>query len=243
MERGGRHNGLNNGRKWSMLPDTEAPIELSLDPTGDYIQGPIRLDDMHGLRIFLDLNENQMAALTSPEGLRAVYLEGAHYLEVGHGIQQIDTSHELFLLNTEAVKLRWSKDQPLVCGKTNRTAVIGNCRLRIVAPARFFRTLWDDDGNQGQEEAGKLDAAAMMARVDEIARQALTELLAPAVGHESCNAVQIQSRLTDLTPEDLSDELEPWGLQCVSLAAYTAEPPVEGAASETAGQLSDLVHN
>ena len=243
MGRAGYRNGLNNGRKWSTLPDSEAPIELSLDPAGDYIQGPIKLHDMHGLRVFLDLHDDQMAALTAPEGLRAVYLEGAHYLEVGHGIQQIDTSHELFLLNTEAVKLRWTKDHPLGCGRTNRTAVIGNCRLRIVAPARFFRMLWNDDAHANRETAGELDAAAMMARVDDIARRALTELLAPAVGQSECSAVQIQSRLTGLTPEDLSDELEPWGLQCVSLAAYTAEPPVEGTVPETAGQLSDLVHN
>ncbi len=47
--------GLGHGRNWSALPSDGGPIEWTMDPDGDLIQGPLDLSFMRGQRFSLVL--------------------------------------------------------------------------------------------------------------------------------------------------------------------------------------------
>jgi hypothetical protein len=233
--------GLNHGRDWDTLPTDEGPLEWTLDHRQGLIQGPLDLEFLRGRKMSLILEPGQMALLLQEGGLKAVYLDGAHYLDIGHGAHQVPAdSSLLFLAADRHINLNWSRQEPLEVGKDQHQALIGGCSLAIDAPARFFRTFLDTPETP--------DAEFLVRLVDQVVRGALEDLLGTVLeGVEAGGPGGIQSRLTRLSPADLADDLDPCGLACVNLAVYTAAPPVEneftGQVEETSGHLDGVRHN
>lgn len=233
--------GLDHGRDWDTMGTDESPLEWTLDHRQGLIQGPLDLEFLRGRKMSLILETGQMALLIQEEGLKAVYLDGAHYLDIGHGTHQVPAdSSLLFLAADRHINLNWSRSEPLNVGRDHDQALIGGCSLAIEAPARFFRTFLDTPDTPDPEFLVRL--------VDQVVRGALEDLLGTMLeGVEAGAHEGIQSRLTRLTPTDLADELEPCGLACVNLAVYTAAPPVEneftGRIEETTGHLDGVRHN
>ena len=235
MDRWSSPHSLVGQQVWDQQPADERGQDIAVDPDGAFVQGPVSLTEYQGQSAFLYLQSGQVALLVQGDRLRAVYLDGGHHLEIGHGTHRIDADHEIYLLSTDAIKLQWTKQNPLRCGPDEPMEIIGKCRLRVDAPARFYRAFWPVDR--------QTDAAAILQEVDRAVRESLGELLVPVDLGVKLSAAAFQSRLTQISAADLSEELAIWGLECISFAAYTAEPPVEGFLPETAGQLSVFVHN
>jgi len=234
--------GLDNGRDWETLPVDEGPIEWTLDHRQGLIQGPLDLEFLRGRKISLALEPGQMALLIQDKDLKAVYLDGAHYLDIGHGNHQVPADSSLvFLAANRHINLNWSRQTPLELGHTCDEALIGGCSLAIDGPARFYRTFLDTPEMPDPEFLARL--------IDQMVRGILEDMLGTMFGStETAGPAEIQSRLTRLTPEDLADDLAPCGLACVNLAIYTAAPPVENefvtaGVQETAGHMDGVGHN
>jgi hypothetical protein len=213
--------GLQSGRDWDTLPPAEGPIDWSLDSRLGFLQGPLDLEFLRGRKISLVLEPAQVALLVQNNDLKAVYLDGAHYLDIGHGTHQVPADGKLiFLAADQHLSLSWSREAPLRLGAKHGQELIGSCALTIDGPARFFRTFLDTPELP--------DADFLRRLIDQLVRGILEECLgylfdsAVALG-----SAEIQSRLTRLAPEDLADHLFPCGLSCVNVALYTAAPPVD----------------
>jgi hypothetical protein len=237
--------GLHSGRDWESLPPDEGPLEWTLDHRQGLIQGPLDLEFFRGRKISLVLEPGQLAMLIQESALQAVYLDGAHYLDIGHGNHQVPAESKLIFLATDRhINLNWSRQAPLLLGPDGREALIGGCSLTVDGPARFFRTFLDTPDMPDPEFLTRL--------IDQLVRGVLEEFLSDLFGTGSFpRPAEIQSRLMRLTPEDLADQLVPCGLACVNLALYTAAPPVDdefvspesGMPQETSGHLDTVRHN
>ena len=233
--------GLDHGRDWESLPPEEGPLEWTLDHRQGLVQGPLDLEFLHGRRMSLMLEPGQMALLIHDDDLKAVYLDGAHFLDIGHGTHQVPADGSLlFLAADRDINLNWSRHEPLKVGENRQEALIGGCSLTIDAPARFYRTFLDTPETP--------DPGFLIRLVDQVVRGALEEFLGTMLeGVASEGPGGLQSCLTRLTPADLADDLVPCGLACLNLAVYTAAPPVDseytGQAEETAGHLHPVRHN
>jgi hypothetical protein len=213
--------GLQNGRDWDTLPPDEGPIDWSLDRRQGLLQGPLDLEFFRGRKISLVLEPGQIALLVQDNDLKAVYLEGAHYLDIGHGTHQVPADGKLiFVAADQNINLHWSREAPLRLGTKLDQELIGSCTLTIDGPARFFRTFLDTPEMPDPDFLNRL--------IDQMVRGVLEDSLSYLYdAGVSLGPVEVQSRLTRLTPEDLADHLFPCGLACLNLALYTAAPPVE----------------
>ncbi len=213
--------GLANGRQWSAVPIDGSPIEWSVDPDKGQIQGPLDLDFLRGQKLSMILQEGQQALLVKNGQLKAVYLDGAHYLEIGKGQRQVHPDCQLiFLVLNKPMELRWSRSNPLRWGPEDHQTLIGSCALHIEWPSRFFGTFL-----LGQKSP---DPEFVIRLIDQMVRGLFENLFAAdpesgAVPSES----EVQARLTRLSPADLDEELNACGLSCTHLAAYTSAPPIE----------------
>ena len=220
--------GLANGRQWSALPIDGAPIEWSIDPEKGQIQGPLDLEFLRGQKLSLHLAEGQQALLVKGGQLQAVYLDGTHYLDIGKNPRQVDPTCQLiFLALAEPLQLHWPRSGALQWGPAAHQTLIGNCALRIEWPSRFFSTFLQGHPNP--------DPGFTLRLIDQMVRGLFAEHLSACLGDgDELSAIELQARLTRLTPDDLNDDLNICGLQCSHLAVYTSAPPVEDEiASET----------
>lgn len=212
--------GLANGRQWSALPSEGAPIEWSIDPGKGLIQGPLDLEFLRGQKLSLQLAEDQQALLVEAGQLKAVYLDGTHYLDIGKSPRQVDPSCQLiFLALAEPLRLHWPRSSALQWGPAPHQTLIGHCNLRIEWPSRFFATFLQGHPNP--------DPGFTLRLIDQMVRGLFAEHLASDLAGGDPSAMEIQARLTRLTPDDLNDDLNACGLQCTHLAVYTSTPPVE----------------
>ena len=234
----GHAEGLNPGRRWSALPDLDQPLEWSLDPDGDFIQGPLKLVFLRGKRILLDLDESQLALLEEGDDLRAVFLDGGHILEVGtHQGQASPEGSLYFLSNVTPIQLRWTHGNPIALPGLH---LIGSCSLAVTGPARFHENFI-----RGQ---ATVEADLIRDAMEVVTRKALGETLSGLGLDGHADPVGLQSTLMNLQAETLSEELAGVGLTCLHLALYTVEPPVAEsdkgeAGQERAGQSGRLTHN
>jgi hypothetical protein len=212
--------GLHSGRDWESLPPDEGPIEWTLDHRQGLIQGPLDLEFFRGRKISLVLELGQLAMLVQESNLQAVYLDGAHYLDIGHGNHQVPAEGKLIFLATDRhITLNWSRENPLRLGSKFNEALIGGCSLTVEGPARFYHTFLDTPEMPDPEFLTRL--------IDQLVRGVLEEFLSDLFDTATvAGPAEIQSRLMRLAPEDLADHLVPCGLACVNLALYTAAPPV-----------------
>jgi len=228
--------GLTHGKAWSSAPTDDGPLNWSMDPNGDLIQGPLDLEFLRGQRVLLSLEPGQIALLSRKGKLLAVYLDGGHTLEIGGSSKQITTDSQLhFLAADRIVMLRWPKSDPVLWHETGNIGVIGRCELAIAGPTSFYREFLAANPTTSAE--------AILDAMDQAARAALHEAMGSTSDPGHIDHAGLQSLLTRLTPDELSDELASCGLSCTSLAVYTAAPPIEDCAPESAGQFHDVSHN
>ena len=237
--------GLQSGRDWESVPADEGPLEWTLDHRQGLIQGPLDLEFLRGRKISLVLEPGQLAMLIQDSDLKAVYLDGSHYLDIGHGNHQVPAESQLiFLATNRHIKLNWSPQAPLLLGQNRDKGLIGGCSLTIDGPARFYRTFLNTPEMP--------DPDFLVHLIDQLVRGVLEEILSDLFDPTATpEPAEIQSRLTRLVPEELADDLAPCGLACVNLAIYTAAPPVEDefvpqvaqGLQETSGHLDDVEHN
>ena len=223
-------------RMWASLPADGATLEWSLDPANGPIQGPLDLGLLRDRILALHLAEGQQALLVADQLLKAVYLEGVHYLEIGTGRGRIDPSGSLIFLAADgSLPLRWTREQPLRWGPEPHQNLIGSCTLRVGWPTRFFDTFI-----QGHETP---DPAFIMRLIGQVVGAFFEERLAGSVGMNGTpTPSEIQTRLTHLEPEDLDEDLNPCGLGCTHLAVYTAAPPIDDERTTRENQGLKLVH-
>ena len=215
--------GFSNGRQWSELTTDGGPVEWSIDANQGHIQGPLDLEFLRGKKLSLTLKEGQQALLVQDNQLKAVYLNGVHFLEIGQGSRQVSPSCQLlFLAMTESLQLRWSRAKPLRWGPETHQTLIGSCTLDIGWPSRFFGTFL-----QGQSSP---DPGFIERLIDQMVCVLFAELLSadPDTGAARSDS-EVQARLTRLSPADLNEELHACGLSCTHLTAYTSAPPIEDA--------------
>ena len=209
------------GRNWSSLPVEGGPLEWSIDADQGRIQGPLDLEFLRGQSLSLVLKENQQALLVRDGQLSAVYLDGAHHLEIGHGSRQIDPACQLiFLAMNDPLQMKWTPANPLRWGPEAHQTLIGSCALHVQGVGRFFDTFL-----QGRPS---LEPGFIERLIDQQVRGLFEDLLAadPETGIAPSD-IEVQARLTRLSPNDLSDELNACGLGCTHLAVYTSAPPIE----------------
>jgi len=236
--------GLGSGREWSTAPQDDEPIVWTIDPALGLVQGPLELQFLRGRKVSLILEPGQLALLTEDQEVRAVYLDGRHLLDVGTGRRQVSPACRLVFLSAAGeLDFRWTAAAPLAWGEGEEQALIGTCSLRIDGPAAFHATFI-----AGVENC---EADFRLRLIEQVLRGVFEDMLRGVDGRAlSCSDVQM--RLGRLAPADLDDDLEPYGLACVQLAVYTAQPPVEDdgeggrratAVLHTAGHFDGVGHN
>jgi len=213
--------GLSNGRRWAAMPIDGAPIEWSIDPDQGYVQGPLDLEFLRGQKLSLMLTEGQQALLVQDNQLKAVYLDGTHYLDVGKSPHQVDPACQLiFLALSKPLQLHWPRAKALQWGPAPHQTLIGNCNLHIEWPSRFFATFL-----QGHPDP---EPGFTTRLIDQMVRNLFAEHLSTSInGEDELSAIEVQARLTRLSPDDLNEDLSCCGLRCTHLAVYTSAPPVE----------------
>ncbi len=224
--------GITNGRRWSALPTDGDLIEWSVEAGQGRIQGPLDLGFIDGQRLSLVLQEGQQALLVQDGQLKAVYLNGAHCLEVGDGQRQIDPTCQLiFLALEEPLQLSWPRSAPLQWGAAEHQALIGSCSLRVEWPSRFFATFLQGHGNPDPGFTERL--------IDQMVRGLFAEILGAGDDTEDArSSSDIQEHLMRLVPADLNDDLNTCGLNCTQLAVYTLAPPIEDHETADAPELT-----
>ena len=231
-----KQTGMTSGRNWGAFPAHENAMEWSVDPEGGLVQGPLDLEFLRGKRVHLALEPGQMALLVGENQLQAVYLDGGHQLDIGQGAKQIPTSSSLiFLASSRPIQLRWTKLDPVTWNNQHGLETIGHCSLFIDAPTRFYRSFL--------EKTTCWDEQSIHQEIDAAARNALKTILEASFPGGQASEAEIQSRLTNLNPEEVAEGLAEHGLACSQVAVYTAVPPVENNPAERTGQFSGLVHN
>ena len=225
--------GLGSGRQWGAIADEENILEWTVDRQNGLVQGPLDLGFLRGRRVLVALEPGQMALLVADNRLQAVYLDGGHILEIGNGKRQVPTTSCLvFLAADQELRLRWTKLDPVQGKGLPATGAIGHCSLAVDGPASFYDTFLA--GTTAWDEQSLLRA------VDAAARRALEEMLEGCAG---LSESELQTRLTELDAEQLSEFLAEYGLRCNQIAVYTATPPTELDEGARAGQFGPLVHN
>lgn len=224
---------LGNFRRWASMPAAGVPLEWSVDPAQGSIQGPLDLEFLRDKRMVLLLEEGQQALLIQDGQLRAVYLDGLHHLEIGAGKGQISPSGRLLFLAMDVpLQLSWSRSNPLRWGPAAHETLIGSCALRVAWPGRFFGTFL-----LGVESP---DPGFVQRLIDQAVRGLFEEVVKDFAGN-GLDAAALQARLMRLSPGDLNEDLNEFGLACTHLAVYTAAPPAEELApDEPATQDSTL---
>lgn len=232
--------GLSHGKNWGALPRQGEDQEWCMAADGPMIQGPIALEEYRGRRVVLHLQPGQYGLLVVDEKLRAVYLDGSHHLEIGTGHQQVPTAGRLILLSSlEGLDLRFAGSEAL--HTADGTGVIARCSLRLARPALFYHRILRPAGRDWSSDS-------LLAVLTPVARQAFQEIL-DGLGEDGIShAGALQSELMDLKPGRLDEYLEPSGLYCASVAAYTDALPVEdspdaGSPDPESLQSQELLHN
>ncbi len=228
--------GLNSGRDWGAVPLRQNQHEWTMEADGPMVQGPLDMEFLRGQRISLVLDEGQYGLMVRKNILKAVYLDGAHYLDIGSSPGQIPTDSHLFFLSTDqAIHFSWGKKHQEVITTQSGTSVICQCSVRIEKPARFYhRTL---------RELNQWDPETIENHLKPLVSEALRSLLDQICEHSHHHDASLQSNLMALSPSQLDEFLTDHGLYCESLAAYTASGPVENYEDLRAGQTTDLLHN
>ena len=223
--------GLGHGRNWTLLPDDETVVDWSVQSEQGLVQGPLDLEFLRGRRVSLTLDAGQVALLICDGSVQAVYLDGGHMLDIGHGRGQVPCrGNMVFLTIGRGIEIRWNTSTPLEMGE-NGPGLIGRCTLAITGPSRFYDTFLA--GNDEWDEAFIL----------RLVRQATRSALERTLAGTGTEPAQLQTRLANLEPTELNEELAPLGLDCRDTALYTAAPPVESAPTEATGQFSVPGHN
>ncbi len=215
--------------------DSSPAVNWSMDPAKGSLQGPLDLGFFIGQTICLDLSAAQVALEAGEGRLSRLFLEGHHTLPVGTGPDMLYPDHHLIFLDLEhPLRFSWTRSDPVAWGPEARRFLLGECAVTINSPRAFFDTFLA--GNNC------LDPAFIQRLVEQVVRAALAtvlvEILPPA---EDLDFSAMQKRLLDLTPPVLDPNLEPFGLVCRALSAYTLSPEVTRRAScrdvpEIAGQ-------
>jgi len=222
---------LGNGRQWGALPTEGLRISWTMEADGPMVQGPYPLDEYRGRRMLLDLEPGQYGILVAGDKLRAVYLEGTHHLEVGGGDQQVPHEGTLTLLSS-LEPLRFRFGGPTSLRAPDGTGVIARGSLRLEKPARFFHRILRQAGRDWSSDS-------LLAVLTPIVQQAFQEILAD---FEGAHPGTLQSELMVLDASRLDEYLEPVGLYCASLAAYTDTPPVEDCPDPDSLLSVELLH-
>ncbi|PID80426.1 hypothetical protein CSB20_07460 [bacterium DOLZORAL124_64_63] len=228
----GEQNHLGNGRLWGALPTERLRTNWTMEADGPMVQGPHSLRPFRGHRMLLYLEPGQYGLLVTGRKLRAIYLDGAHHLEIGNAEHQVPHHSTLTLLSShEALPFRFAGSSALRA--PDGTGIIARGGLRLRKPARFYQRVlrrarrdWSSD--------------SLLAILTPIVRQAFENILA---GFNSPHAGTLQSELMTLEPSRLDEYLEPTGLYCAALAAYTDTPPVENCPDPDSLLSGDFLHN
>ena len=223
--------GLGHGRNWTLLPDDETVVDWSVQPEQGLVQGPLDLEFLRGRRVSLTLDKGQVALLICDESWQAGYLDGGHMLDIGHGRGQVPCrGNMVFLTIGRGIEIRWKALTPLKMGEGG-PGLIGQCILTIDGPGRFYDTFLA--GNDQWDETFIL----------RLVRQATQAALERILVNSGSDPAFLQTRLANLDPADLDEELVPLGLSCDQAALYTAAPPIEETPAEATGQFSVPGHN
>ncbi len=227
--------GLGHGRNWGALPLRTEKFQWSMEADGPMVQGPLDMEFLRGQRISLNLEMGQYGLLVRDGALKALYLDGAHHLDIGEQKEQIKTDSHLFFLTTEkSIDFRWTTESAQGFTAAGGTPVIGQCSVRIEKPARFYQRVLRKLEKWSPEDIND----CLRPLVNSAFKELLQDLTATACNHPG----GLQSSLMMLGAHQLDEYLSEHGLYCVSLAAYTAAPPVENSTDQTAGQSADLLH-
>jgi hypothetical protein len=194
-------------RTWEYQVSEKKQLRWSIEPRDGFVQGPLDLGFLRGKHMLLELAPSQVALLIRGGELRAVFLEGAHHLAIGHGEGRIPPDGRLvFLAADRPLELRWDRERALrPAGRDGSPAAVvrGRCACRLKAPSQFFDAFLRHSEDAGTETILRVVETLVLARLEAV-----------LAGAEDVTAAQA---LRDLTAETLGLELRPYGLDCESL--------------------------
>jgi len=231
-------------KTWESVSTPQDAIEWSVTTDGGLVQGPLDLEFLRSKQIALNLSDGQVALLLTNDEVNAVFVAGSHLLSIGSATGQLaPDGNMLFLATGQPIHLRWRHDSALhVNGpdlSTDSIPLIGSCTCLIGGPLRFYRSFLAGAERTDDDFLGRI--------IDTLVRSHLESVLdsichAPGVG-PAINPAVLQSRLTQLSTDELSEELDEFGLMCTQLAVYTATPPIEDLPLHSTGQNQVGTHN
>ncbi len=223
------------GQSWETTTAEKENLEWSIDAADGLVQGPLDLNFLHEKTMLLTLREEQIALVLDNGDLSSIYLAGNHRLEINRAEGNISPDNKMIFLAAEnPITVSWKQNSSVwatnIGSSPEEIKIIGNCACGITGPGHFYQTFLAN--------LEKVDEELLIRVIDGLIRSQIEQRLADIFQGRPFNAVELQSRLTRLTAEDLSDDLDQYGLSCIRLAVYTSKPPVESHDSETTGQLS-----
>jgi len=183
--------------------------------------------------MMLSLETGQTSLLIQDQKIRALFLDGSHNLLVGHGINQINPTASLVFLNTaNSIQLRWKKDNPVQWNASGENGIIGHCNLSISNPVSFYENHLSYNDTIAEDHA--------LAEIDATARSILADMIGSSpLGGGPTTAAELQSRLTCVSAQSLTEELAAQGLTCHQLNLYTLSSHV-GQEAETRTSLAPV---
>ncbi len=227
---------LTSGRNWGAIPLRQGQYEWKMDPDDSLVQGPIKMEDLLGQRMLLNLELGQYGLLIRDGALKALYLDGCHHLDIGRREDQIQINSSLVFLNTEkSLHFHWTAQHGEGFVAPEGIPVIGRCSVRIEKPARFYQRVLRSLDDWSSE--------TLRNYLDPLLHQAFSKLLAEICEPDCDHSGGLQSLLMGLGSHQLDEFITEHGLYCQDLAAYTAAPPIEEGVDQIAGQSVDLLHN
>jgi hypothetical protein len=213
--------GLNHGKSWDSLPSDEGPINWSFDTAAGSVQGPLELESFNNQSMMLSLETGQTALLIQDNKLRAIFLDGVHNIQVGHGFNQIPSSASLVFISTAAtLQLRWKKDSSVQWSTSGESGLTGHCNLSISNPVAFYESYLHNNTSIAEDHA--------LAEIDATVRTALAEMVGTSpLGGGPTTAAELQSRLACVSAQTLSEDLAAQGLTCLQLNLYAMASHVD----------------
>jgi hypothetical protein len=227
---------LTSGRDWGALPLRHGQYEWKMEAEGGLVQGPVEMEPFLGQHMLLNLDLGQYGLLVRDGALKALYLDGCHNLEIGRRSDQIQTNSSLIFLSTEeSLDFQWKANTADGFVTGDGIPVIGRCTVKIEKPARFYHRVLRPMNDWSPDH--------LKEHLKPLVHKAFHDLLTEACETGCDHPGGLQSLLMGLGAHQLDDFLSEHGLYCVSLAAYTAAPPIEDGLDQNTGQSADLLHN
>ncbi len=191
---------------WPVTDERDRPLDWSLDPDGETVQGPLDLCFLRGRDMMLTLGRDEVALLSVRGRLRRIMLTGRHWLAVGKDDSCPGDGMLYFLRLDQPIVVDWRQYVPVPRHDSTEPATTlhsGRFVVTVEQPVRFYETLLCNRSGEGNA----ICLPTLRHLLPTLLTIRLTAIEPPGPGG-------LAELLAQLDPSLLDDDLAPYGLAC-----------------------------